>query len=76
MSGPEQIPHVPGFSLERDPHTGGWIATSGSGRFTLRGRSEAELNADRWRLWSEALYDCRSAIAELFPGWTAQTPAK
>jgi hypothetical protein len=64
----ESVPNLPGFSTKRDPLTDEWIATSDSGRFTIRGRDQAELNARRWALWSQVIGDCRAAIAELFPG--------
>jgi hypothetical protein len=64
----ESVPDLPGFSVEKDPLTDEWIATSDSGRFKIRGRNQAELNARRWALWSQVIADCRSAIRELFPG--------
>lgn len=60
------VPYLEHFTVKWDPLTGEWIATSPSGRFQLRGRNEAELMAERWRL-CEAVADCRAVIAELFP---------
>jgi hypothetical protein len=67
MTAPGPAPHLHGFTVEWDPLNQEWLAISDSGRFRLRGRSEPDLYAARWRLWSQVLDDCRSTIAELFP---------
>jgi hypothetical protein len=61
-------PRHAGLLAGERPLTDEWIATSDAGRFKIRGRNQAELNARRWALWSQVIADCRAAIAELFPG--------
>jgi hypothetical protein len=67
VSEPEPRPVVRGYTIEWDPLNQEWLAVSSSGRFRLRGRSQAELNARQWALWSQVLADCRAAINEAFP---------
>jgi hypothetical protein len=62
------IPIMEGFSVEPDPLTDVWIATSRRGTYKFRGRNEAELNAARWDAYGRLIEQFRAATAELFPG--------
>jgi hypothetical protein len=67
MTAADQVPVIPGFTVERDPLTGEWIATSASGRYRIRGRTQHELEDKRWALYGQVLAEYRQAIAEVFP---------
>jgi|tagenome__1003787_1003787.scaffolds.fasta_scaffold20851469_3 hypothetical protein len=68
MREPGPVSFLPGFTVEWDPLNEEWLATSAYGRFRIRGRDQVELDRRQWDLWSRVLTDCRTAIAEVFPG--------
>lgn len=60
-------PVVPGYTVQRDPLTDEWVATSASGMHKLRGRSLSELEGARWETYGRLIAEFRAAVAELFP---------
>jgi hypothetical protein len=67
MTEPTPRPVVQGFTVKWDPLQGEWLATSRSGNYRVRGRTQSELTGHRWALYAQALAQFRSAIAELYP---------
>jgi hypothetical protein len=63
----DRLPVVEGFTVERDRSTGEWVATSSSGAFAIRGRSQAELDAARRELYVREMTAFRQVLAEVFP---------
>lgn len=60
-------PVIEGFIVEWDPLQHEWLARSSSGNYTIRGRTQDELEGRRWDLYGQVLAQFRSAIAEVFP---------
>ncbi len=67
MTEPAPRPVVEGFTVEWDPLQQGWLATSRSGRYKVRGRTQNELIDQRWALYARVLAQFRAAIAEVYP---------
>ena len=67
MTQPTPRPIVDGFTVEWDPLQQEWSATSRSGIYTIRGRTQAELIDHRWELYATVLAQFRAAIAEVYP---------
>ena len=67
MTQPTLRPIVEGFTVEWDPLQQEWLATSRSGTYKIRGRTQTELVDRRWELYAKVLAQFRAAIAEVYP---------
>ncbi|MEV5751145.1 hypothetical protein AB0L00_25275 [Actinoallomurus sp. NPDC052308] len=61
------VPVIPGFTVREDPLTREWVAVSASGKYKIRGRTQRELEQQRWALYGRVLAEFRQAIAETWP---------
>lgn len=60
-------PILDGFTVSWDPLNSEWVAISRFRHYRLSGRTQSELNAKRWELYSQVLAQCIAAIDEVFP---------
>jgi hypothetical protein len=67
MNEQRPVPVIPGFTVQEDPLTKEWVAVSASGKYKIRGRSQRELESQRWALYTQVLTEFRHAIAETWP---------
>jgi hypothetical protein len=74
MNGQRPAPVIPGFTVHEDPLTKEWVALSVSGKYKIRGRSQWELENQRWALYCRVLAEFRQAIAETWPGLPLPDP--
>lgn len=61
----DETPVLAGYEVTRDGD--GWVARSNGGTFVLRGRDQAELNAERHRVYSAELSGFRRSMEGFDP---------